>query len=485
VIIFLPIILVLSALLRFYNNTGLALWHDEAFSALYLRYPWGEMMHRIGLDVHPPLYYWILRLWTSFAGDSLLSLRLVSIIFGVLTVWTGYMLVKAAFGSKKLAGLAAFLIAVNPFQIQYAVEARMYTLGTFALLMANYFLVRALSRDTEYIKTKYWIGFSLSVTACLYTHYFLLFSVAALGLYFLYDTIATRRIRNLIPAAGAAIGAAVLYLPWMSTFLEQVSRVQQSYWIPAMDRWSVPGTLWKMVFGGQGIRHSILAIGAVVSVLLIVYFLRRFRAPEKWLIFLGLAVPFLASVLVSLKTNLYLDRSFVFTSLFFTIIIAAALYKIPKFFPRWGLVSLLSVMILFAFWKNWVLLDIHNKPGMAAAAEVINTNANPPDKIIVGSSFIYFTFKYYNESEIAPLLISDRPIRDIPHFSGTAILTDDDLILDLDKFKKGQTVWLLWTTGFGGSKPALPVNWQQTTERNFADAPGFKGDIYVTKYQVK
>src|SRR3989338_4902362 len=67
-------ILIISALSLFYNNTALALWHDEAFSALYIRYPWGEMMHRIGLDVHPPLYYWVLRVWSYGAGDSLLSL---------------------------------------------------------------------------------------------------------------------------------------------------------------------------------------------------------------------------------------------------------------------------------------------------------------------------------------------------------------------------------------------------------------------------
>src|SRR3989338_10143512 len=112
--------LILGTLLRLYNNISVALWHDEAFSALYLRYPWGEMMHRIGLDVHPPLYYLVLRVWSYFAGASLWSLRLVSIFFAVLTIWSAYIFVKAAFHNKKLALLAALFIAINPFQIQYA-----------------------------------------------------------------------------------------------------------------------------------------------------------------------------------------------------------------------------------------------------------------------------------------------------------------------------------------------------------------------------
>src|SRR5688572_20559441 len=86
-------IFILGGLLRFYHNTAVALWHDEAFSALYLRYSWGEMMHRIGLDVHPPLYYWVLRIWSYVFGSSLLSLRSLSILFGILTIYAGYLFV--------------------------------------------------------------------------------------------------------------------------------------------------------------------------------------------------------------------------------------------------------------------------------------------------------------------------------------------------------------------------------------------------------
>ncbi len=479
------LISILGTLLRFYNNTSVALWHDEAFSALYIRYPFSEMMYRIGLDVHPPLYYLILRLWTTFAGDALFSLRLLSIIFGVLTIWAGFMLAKTAFGSKKLALVAAFFIAINPFQIQYALEARMYTLGTFLVLLASYFLLKALSRDAASSRAKYWLGFTLTVAGCLYTHYYLLFSIAALGLYILYDIIATRRLKNIVPAVISGAGVAVLYLPWIKTFLHQISQVQASYWIPPMDRWSVPATLWKMVLGGQEARHWVLIITALAALAVSAYFLRRVHSQEKWLVFLGLVIPFAAAVLISMRTNLYLDRYFVFASLYFSILIGAALYKLPNQFLRWGAIALLSSVVVFAFLKNWTDLDIQNKPGMAAASEAVNIEAQKNDKIIVSSSFIYFTFKYYNETGVHPLLISDRLIKDIPHFSGTAILTDDDLILDLNKFAKGQTVWLLWTTGFGGSKPGLPKSFQQISERKYADAPGFKGDIFVTEYQVK
>jgi uncharacterized membrane protein len=77
------LILILGLLLRLYHNTNISLWHDEAFSALLIKYPWQEMLYRIGLDVHPPAYYIFLRIWHYIFSDSLLSLRLFSVFFGV------------------------------------------------------------------------------------------------------------------------------------------------------------------------------------------------------------------------------------------------------------------------------------------------------------------------------------------------------------------------------------------------------------------
>jgi hypothetical protein len=116
----------------------------------------------------------------------------------------------------------------------------------------------------------------------------------------------------------------------------------------------------------------------------------------------------------------------------------------------------------------------------------INNNAKPADKIYVGSSFVYFTFKYYNQTLIHPLLYSPGNLEAIPFFSGTPLLTNNDLVLDLKKTTvKNDTVWLVWTDGFNSSKPNVPGNWQKTDEKISGDAPDFKGNIYVTKYLVK
>ena len=88
---------VFGLLLRLYNLTKISLWHDEAFSALLIKYSWGEMMYRIGLDVHPPMYYIFLRVWHYVVGYSLFSLRLFSVFFGVATIVMVYVFTKRFF----------------------------------------------------------------------------------------------------------------------------------------------------------------------------------------------------------------------------------------------------------------------------------------------------------------------------------------------------------------------------------------------------
>ncbi len=444
-------------------------------------------MYRIGLDVHPPLYYWILRLWSYMFGYSLLSLRSLSILFGVLTIYAGYLFVRKAFNNEKLALIAAFFLAINPFQIQYSLEARMYTLGTFLVLISSWLLLKALEEN----KINLWIWYGLSVAAGLYTHYYLVFSIAAQGLYVLYIFYKNRTIN--FKALGSYVLAVILFLPWLPTLLTQIKRVESSYWIPKPDRWSVPSTIYKMALGGQGNDHLTLLVAAIAAVIVTVYFFRETKPPIRWLIVFGVAIPFIGALLLSFKQAIYLDRYFVFASLYFTIMIAASLFLMPKYTTRRTLTVIFAAVSIILFFKNWQDLHVKNlfinrsinyKPGMAAASEFVNENARPGDKLYVGSSFIYFTFKYYNHTGIKPLLYSSGSLETIPHFSGTAILTNDDLILDFKPTEKNSTVWLIWTTGFGGSKPNVPGNWSVITEKEWSDTPGFKGDIIVTEYHV-
>lgn len=50
------------------------------------------MVQSAAADVHPPLYFAALHYWIVLAGDSVLSVRFLSVIFGVLAIPTAYLL---------------------------------------------------------------------------------------------------------------------------------------------------------------------------------------------------------------------------------------------------------------------------------------------------------------------------------------------------------------------------------------------------------
>lgn len=241
------LILISGLALRLYNFTAISLWHDEAFSVLLIRYPWREMIYRIGLDVHPPMYYIFLRLWHYGFGDSLASLRGFSVLFGILTIAAAYIFVKTAFNNERAALIAAALIALNPFQIQYVTEARMYTMGAFFAIAAAWALIKALRAQNEYYAgtsgTKrflliYYFLFIASTSIIIYTHYYLLFVAVALGLYgFIFQI---RLYKTDYKKYGWLVGSValigLLFLPWLRTFLFQFRQVGAGYWIPPMDR---------------------------------------------------------------------------------------------------------------------------------------------------------------------------------------------------------------------------------------------------------
>lgn len=495
-------IVALGLVLRLYNLTAISLWHDEAFSALLIKYPWSEMMYRIGLDVHPPMYYIFLRVWYYILGNSLWSLRGFSAFFGVGLIILTYKFVKDAFNNERLALVAALLVAVNPFQISYVTEARMYTMGAFFTLLAACALLKAMNLQQSQQKfLKYYLLFVVSTVIIIYTHYYLLFSAVALGAYgLLYHWQSYRnnwRRYGWLVLSFLVIGLA--YLPWLKTFLFQFRQVGGNYWIPPMNLWSIPDTLWRLVIGSYTANHLLLGLLTLVVVGVLFFVIRRIKGTVQWLLVFSVVAPFAGAILFAVLamlrdqgSSVYLVRYFLFSSAFLIISMAVWLVEFRLRKVAQTLLIILVAANLVAFANEWQNLDVKSHPGMAGAAELLENNVEPQHKLYVGSSFEFFNLKYYLSRREGPrqrpLLYSGgiTDIKDMPHYAGTAILTNQDLLPNFETAtKNGDTVWLLWTTGFGGSKPEVPKNWTQIDEKGFAEIRPYLGTwVIVTEYKV-
>ena len=140
-------ILILAFALRIYRLGGFSLWHDEALTAAKAKIPFSRIPQAIVLtgEENPPGYFFLINGWSKLFGKSEFSLRFPSLIFSVFSVLLIYLLGKNLFSEK--AGLgAAFLAAISSYNINYAQEARPYSLlwflGAASLLAFVSFLRR-------------------------------------------------------------------------------------------------------------------------------------------------------------------------------------------------------------------------------------------------------------------------------------------------------------------------------------------------------
>jgi uncharacterized membrane protein len=84
--LFFVLILLIAAFLRFYCLSCSSLWHDEGNTWALMDRGYAEIAVAAAADIHPPGYYWLLKLWTTFFGADVFGLRSLSAVLGVATV---------------------------------------------------------------------------------------------------------------------------------------------------------------------------------------------------------------------------------------------------------------------------------------------------------------------------------------------------------------------------------------------------------------
>ena len=132
---------ILSFFVCLFQAFGQDIWFDEVFSVNFIQHSYKEIAALTGKDVHPPLYYWYLKLFHDIgkvlvpAASSIVLCKLVSMLpFAGIFVYT-LTAIRKNFGLH-VAGLFWFLIMTMPQISNYTVEIRMYSLALFFITAA-------------------------------------------------------------------------------------------------------------------------------------------------------------------------------------------------------------------------------------------------------------------------------------------------------------------------------------------------------------
>jgi mannosyltransferase len=230
------LIVVVSAVLRWHDIGDRSLWLDEIGEAVVATSGDGLFAGIRNHAAAAPLDYLGVMAAIELFGTSTVAVRSFAFAMGVLAVVLTLVAGWLTSGSPRVALLAAAILALAPFHIYYAQEARFYALSTAcaAALIATFAIAVRTRRAVA------WAGYAVVIAVSLYSHYLLALLVAAQGLALTAVAVVRSRqlgwraglgacVRTVGPAAIVVVVAIVAFLPWLTFAGMQQAAVDHGY----------------------------------------------------------------------------------------------------------------------------------------------------------------------------------------------------------------------------------------------------------------
>lgn len=361
------------------------LWFDESYSVGLARHTFGEIWLIGGHDVHPILYYWMLRIVYLITGGTIMAYRIFSVIPIAIMIILGYTHIRKDFG-EKTGFIFSFLSAFLPEMAQYAIEVRMYSQAILAVTILAIYAYRLTKEDN----TKNWIIFGLSSLASIYLHYYGLMAAGLINVFLLIYLIVKRRKKGIIFIISFGILQGLAYLPWLVNFATQLSNVSSGYWI-GFSFPKTPMELLSSQLAGyvKTSDYTGLLVPTVLALELYAYMIYKTykyaKAKEdltsfKWSVIVYFAVILAAIIITALmKTSiLYYRYLFVITGLY----IFAVSFILGKEENKIEIVAILSVIAILGVYNNIVMMKDNYDYSNQEPIKYLNENVKEGDTIV-------------------------------------------------------------------------------------------------------
>ncbi len=400
----LGIVVMLGAVLRFYDLGAESYWFDEIITVCVDQGKAEPLLSWASWYV-TPTYRFLIHFWIKVFGTTEAATRSLSALCGIASIVLMYVVGRQMFG-KKVGLLSALLMAISEFQIHYSQETRFYALFELTTLLSFIFLI-------EFLKSRKRLYFVLYVSATillLYSHLYGVFVIAAQNLYFLLNWYRFRNIRiawflsqvlvflSLLPAA----------LPFMVKWAQKGADGTLS--IPDLPLWYPLRTLYWFVFP---LRHErswfslYLNFGAGIAFFIfgtLIFAVRKRK--ERWVasvknllpsiqalsskkneIFLlgcwlicPIAIPFILSEVLR---PMYVDRYTISAAPAFYLVLALGITTIRRVVPEFLFMIAIVIMIVPGL-QHYYVTDV--KEQWREVARYVEENGRQGDVVVFAPS---------------------------------------------------------------------------------------------------
>ena len=375
-------------------------------------------------DIHPPLYYWLLHGWVRLLGTGEAAVRSLSALLGVALVALIYALGRRLRpeGGAWIGLLAALLAAVNPFQVYYSQEARMYMLAAVLAAAA----VLALIRFVESRSAAALVALVVLEAAGLYTHYSFVFVVVVVNLAYLLSLRTPRLDRGQVLGWIVAQAAVVLlYLPWLPTALRQVTSWPGPS--PQDPFFQALADTWRWLVLGPTIETGQAAVPLLAATFLAVVGLFGWSRRHVWkpiLLAVWLAVPVVSILALGLYREAYLKFLLVASPPVMLLLAAGTLghgKRPTRYMLRF--VQVIAILLVLAgagvALRSYYVKSAYARDDYRGIAAYIQALGRPGDAILLNAPGQQEVFGYYYHGNLPVYpLPESRPARPGCHRGG-------------------------------------------------------------------
>jgi 4-amino-4-deoxy-L-arabinose transferase-like glycosyltransferase len=399
---------IVAAIIVFSQIDAKPFWLDEATSVAMTRNA-TQLARAFAHDGgNFALYYVLLYAWLH-AGTTEVWVRTLSVLPALATIPVAAALARRLFDTR--TGIAtALIVAVHPFFIAYAHEARGYSLAVLAVTTAGYALTRA---RQDAAARGAWTLFVVAAAAAVYTQ---MLCTLVLFAFAIWLGLTERRAAVWKPALVAASTLAVLVFPL--ALAEHRSGHDFLAWIP-------PATLPMVahdvatLFGGPDVL-------AVVAASALLFPWLRYRPSRRerdaWmLLFAWLVVPVGGLIVYSLVRHPLLVERYLIISLPAAAIACAAILVRIAAVPR--LAPLAAIAIVLAVRSDIAAARTPPDEDWRATTAFLATHARTTDTLFIRAGYAKVPFDYNVEqsgkSAAMPAFVAEPAALFEHHSAGT------------------------------------------------------------------
>jgi len=387
-------VIALGSVLRFVHIGAPSFWLDEALSVAYARMPWPQFVHVMqARELNMLPYYVLLRGWIHL-GTGEWIVRSLSAILSIATLPLFYRLGVRLFGTRT-GRIGVTLLALNPYHIRFAQEARSYSLMLLLVTASTLLFVHA-TESSSRSSTRAWVAYVLTGVLAAYAHFF-----AILALLAQWVSLAIVRPNGVAwKRAALSAGAMCVLLAPIAAFV-LLGHADSAEWISKPTLRRVEYLVYSII-GGDNTSGARLFAYPVYAVVL---FAAGAAARGMWcaraqgrdaehivLVLAGASLPIVLVLAVSIIKPIFIDK-YLMECLPFAVLVMAI--GVNALRPRTLAYGALFCTLVLSAHGTFAYFRHTDKDDWRAATRYVFATAHPGDAALFFPRFTVTPFEYY------------------------------------------------------------------------------------------